>query len=84
MIILSILKTSCSSCLIHPRDFNTRIVGFKYLLRRPALFREPVGADLAHPNTVAPSSSDERELRYTCIIIIFAVDDEELFTLSER
>jgi hypothetical protein len=47
------------------------------------LFRESVGADLAHADAVPPSAAHKSKLSHTTILIIFAVDHEELLSQTE-
>src|SRR5688500_1655269 len=61
-----------------------RIVGLQNLFRRHALFRETVRTDLAHPNAVTPTAAHESEVSDAARFVVFAIDDEELFTQTER
>jgi len=67
---------SCKACLINSREVYARIVSFENLFRGPALFRESVGAHLAHTHTVSPAAAGKYKLRYAPRVIVFAVDYE--------
>ena len=66
------------------RQVNAGVIGLENLLSGVALPRQPVGADLAHADAVAPAAPGEHEPSHAVIGSVNAIHHEELFTQTER
>ena len=70
--------------LIHSCEFDARIISFENLFGGETLLGEAVGADLAHAYAMPPATADEYELGDTSFVVVFTIDNEELFAEAQN
>src|SRR6266550_6242577 len=69
---------------IKPGNLNARVIRLQNLFVSEALFCQSISADLAHADTMAPAASAKHKLADTTVVVILAINDEELFAQAQR
>src|SRR6266480_840195 len=65
-------------------NLDARVIRLQNLFVSEALFCQSISADLAHADTMAPAASAKHKLADTTVVVILAINDEELFAQAQR